>query len=92
MVPVPHPGAASGNYQKWLGNLDGTKMGNESSALVSTPHWEAVTHMASRAQVFYLPVGIKHHLRAGSDPEPPAEGPLGPRIRGKEGEPWGFHP
>lgn len=72
MVPVPHPGAASGNYETWSGSLDGTRMRNESSALVSTPHWDAVTHVASRAQVFYLPVGIKHHLRAGSDPAPPA--------------------
>lgn len=74
MAPFPHPGAASGNYEKWSSSLNGAKMGNKSSALVSTPHWDAGTHMASRAQVFYLPVSIKHHLRAGSDPEPPAEG------------------
>nr|KAF6500702.1 lectin, mannose binding 1 like [Molossus molossus] len=24
--------------------------------------WDTATHMASRAQVFYLPVGIKHHF------------------------------
>lgn len=88
MVPVSHPGAASGNYKKWLGDLDGTRMRNESTALVSAPHWDVVTLMASRVQVFYLPVGIKHHLRAGLDPEPP----LGSVIRGKEGKPWAFHP
>lgn len=82
------PGAAIRDYEKWLGGLGATRRRNESSPLVSTPIRDAAAHVASRAQLFYLPVGTKHHFleldRILSLLQKDLQGPL---VRGKGGVP-----
>lgn len=54
-----------GDYGEGLGNLGTIKKSNGSSFLTSVLHHttrEAAARMASGAQVFYLPVGTKHHF------------------------------
>ncbi|KAM7154796.1 LOW QUALITY PROTEIN: protein ERGIC-53-like [Molossus nigricans] len=45
---------------------------------------DTATHMASRAQVFYLPVGIKHHFSELAQILSLLQKDLGPAVRGKK--------
>lgn len=68
--------------------MDASRRGNESSLLFFIPTRDAATHMASRAKVFYLPVGIKHHfLELDQILSLLQEDLLGPVVRRKEGAP-----
>lgn len=65
MIPILYHVLALDDYGKRLGNLGTTKKCNGSSFLISMPHYttrKAAAQMASGAQVFYLPVGTKHHF------------------------------
>lgn len=58
-----------------------------------TPTRDAAAHMASRAQVFYLPVGTKHHFLELTQILSLLQKDLrGPAVRGKAGVPRGLHP
>ncbi|KAM5340275.1 LOW QUALITY PROTEIN: protein ERGIC-53-like, partial [Glossophaga mutica] len=53
---------------------------------------DAATHMASRAQVFYPPVSIKHPFLELAHLSLLQKNLWGPAVRGTEAAPWGFHP
>ena len=57
------------------------------------PSRDAAAHMASRAQVFYLPVGTKHHFLELAQILSLLQKDLrGPVVRGKEGGTVGLSP
>lgn len=65
MISISYHVLTLRDYGERLGNLGPTKKSNESSFLMSMPHHttrETAAQMASGAQVFYLPVGTKHHF------------------------------
>lgn len=57
------------------------------------PTRDAAAHVVSKAQLFYLPVGTKHHFSELAQILGLLQKDLrGPLVRGKEGVPWGPHP
>lgn len=58
-----------------------------------SPTRDAAAHVASRAQLFYLPVGTKHHFLELAQILSLLQKDLqGPLVSGKEGVPEGPHP
>ena len=75
MVPVPHPGAAFGDYEKRLGSLGAIRGDNELFPLVSTLQGCSCSHGLKSPGLLSACGHQASFLRAGPDPEPSAEGP-----------------
>lgn len=94
MVSVSHPGAAFGDYEKWLGSLGAIRGDNELFPLVSTLHQGCSCSHGLKSPGLLSACGHQaSFLRAGPDPEPSAEGPAGSSGEGQgRGGPWGSAP
>lgn len=84
MVSVSHPGAAFGDYEKWLGSLGAIRGDNELFPLVSTLHQGCSCSHGLKSPGLLPACGHQaSFLRAGPDPEPSAEGPAGSSGEGQ---------
>lgn len=84
MVSVSHPGAAFGDYEKWLGSLGAIRGDNELFPLVSTLHQGCSCSHGLKSPGLLSACGHQASFpRAGPDPEPSAEGPAGSSGEGQ---------
>lgn len=84
MASVSHPGAAFGDYEKWLGSLGAIRGDNELFPLVFTLHQGCSCSHGLKSPGLLSACGHQaSFLRAGPDPEPSAEGPAGSSGEGQ---------